>query len=849
MKKPSFFKRTIIRTILFGYFLFHLGMLHAQTYYVSPSGNDANNGTSPATAWATIERVNQVIPSLKPGNSVLFERGGTYYGSMYAWKVSGTENNPITIGAYGVGKAPVISGAKQVTGWEKIGANLWKASVPESPGDIDILFIDGKKHYPGRYPNNGYLTVTDKYSGGLQDNTLSFPDGYWDGATVAFRIYAWEIRRDTVAHSYSDGRIDKFGDNADKLPVPGFGYFLQNHIHALDIVGEWVYDKQEKSLTLFTDKNPNGQRIEYMDAKRGIEIQYPWATNHDCYIHIEDLHFRHYREYGIYGFCGKKFEIRHNTFTDSQSGIGLGDFDECIIAGNTFSDMENTGVDVGNLKNSRIQDNVIQRIGMSLDHGWSAGISMGMFANDHTPNNDCEITGNKIDHVGYNAIFVYFSQNLLIKNNVIDYSMLCLSDGGGIYIGNDPSIPRNLKGIQIIDNIVMNTIGNIDGLPDDYPWRHGIYLDDGTGYVSVKGNTVVNCGNGIHMHGAHHNTIHGNVLFNNNLEHITAQDNPAKQGMQFTGNDLQYNYMYQDGSPVYLMSIQDMDMLLNSNQIENNYISAPFSSTFALMRSGGNANSKDAWTTRTNFDLHSKAEPVSYAASGVGSPDKFAVLVYNPTSEETVITLDNTYMTFDSVAYAGSIKLAPFESAILFRCKNAPVVITTQPVDLTVNEGAGDTLRVTATNATGYQWQKLDGNIWTDISGATGASYTIDGAIPSDAGSYRVIVSGLGNTEISAIAIVIVNDATAIPILPSASFLAFPNPVKKGQFLTVQTGTDASMDEFEISIYDLNGKLQKQYHSTQTEVSIPAPDNAGYYVLRLKAKRSGTIQQAIIVVQ
>lgn len=164
-----FFKRTIIRTTLFGYFLFHLGMLHAQTYYVSPSGNAANNGTSPSTAWATIERVNQVIPSLKPGNSVLFECGGTYYGSM--------------------------------------------------------------------------------------------------------------------------------------------------------------------------------------------------------------------------------------------------------------------------------------------------------FANDHTPNNDCEIIGNKIDHVGYNAIFVYFSQNLLIKNNVIDYSMLCLSDGGGIYIGNDPSTPRNLRGIQIIDNIVMNTIGNIDGIP------------------------------------------------------------------------------------------------------------------------------------------------------------------------------------------------------------------------------------------------------------------------------------------------------------------------------------------------------------------------------------------------
>ncbi|MBN1181611.1 MAG: hypothetical protein JXB49_04930 [Bacteroidales bacterium] len=50
--------------------------LNATTYYVSNSGNDGANGTSPATAWKTIARVN--ITNLLPGDSVLFEAGGCW---------------------------------------------------------------------------------------------------------------------------------------------------------------------------------------------------------------------------------------------------------------------------------------------------------------------------------------------------------------------------------------------------------------------------------------------------------------------------------------------------------------------------------------------------------------------------------------------------------------------------------------------------------------------------------------------------------------------------------------------------------------------------------------------------
>src|SRR4051812_14635155 len=47
--------------------------LLAATYYVSPSGNNAATGRSPAAAWRSIDRVNG--KDLMPGDRVLFQAG------------------------------------------------------------------------------------------------------------------------------------------------------------------------------------------------------------------------------------------------------------------------------------------------------------------------------------------------------------------------------------------------------------------------------------------------------------------------------------------------------------------------------------------------------------------------------------------------------------------------------------------------------------------------------------------------------------------------------------------------------------------------------------------------------
>ena len=73
------------------------------------------------------------------------------------------------------------------------------------------------------------------------------------------------------------------------------------------------------------------------------------------------------------------------------------------------------------------------------------------------------------------------------------------------------------------------------------------------------------------------------------------------------------------------------------------------------------------------------------------------------------------------------------------------IAIGTQPASATVANGGNLTLTVVATatppgdaSVLTFQWQKLSGGAWGDISGATAATFTVNPAGVSDAGSYRV---------------------------------------------------------------------------------------------------------------
>ena len=91
-------------------------------YYVDATeGNDSNDGTSPESAFQTIEKVNTI--EFQPGDQILFQCGEEWTGALKP-QGSGVEGAPIVIASYGEGDKPVL---KPGENWQipyfKAGAN------------------------------------------------------------------------------------------------------------------------------------------------------------------------------------------------------------------------------------------------------------------------------------------------------------------------------------------------------------------------------------------------------------------------------------------------------------------------------------------------------------------------------------------------------------------------------------------------------------------------------------------------------------------------------------------------------------------------------------------------------
>ncbi|WP_244163364.1 discoidin domain-containing protein [Paenibacillus pectinilyticus] len=97
-------------------FLVHPNNVEAAntTYYVDASGgSDTNAGTSSATAWKTLAKVNGV--TFQQGDRLLFKAGGVWNGQLYP-KGSGVSGSPIQIDQYGTGSMPIINGGGNTQG-------------------------------------------------------------------------------------------------------------------------------------------------------------------------------------------------------------------------------------------------------------------------------------------------------------------------------------------------------------------------------------------------------------------------------------------------------------------------------------------------------------------------------------------------------------------------------------------------------------------------------------------------------------------------------------------------------------------------------------------------------------
>lgn len=149
---------------------------------------------------------------------------------------------------------------------------------------------------------------------------------------------------------------------------------------------------------------------------------------------------------------------------------------------------------------------------------------------------------------------------------------------------------------------------------------------------------------------------------------------------------------------------------------------------------------------------------------------------------DTVTPSDAGSYTASVTNLGGSVISAPAILVVL-----EPMVtptITTQPVAVSVSDGAPATFSVSATGTApiGYQWMK-DGVV---IDGATDASLTIDAAASGDAGAYSVVVSNpAGAVE---------SQSVSLTVIPADTLnLAAMTAAERMEYLLGSPCTDTSI--------------------------------------------------------
>src|SRR5678815_4651533 len=237
---------------------------NATTYYFSTSGNDANNGTSTSTPWKTLSKFNSVFASKAPGDYFLFKRGEVFYGNMNISR-SGSSTARITIGAYGTGANPVITGLTTVSAWTNLGGNIWESTSSVSGlSAVSMVVIKGINTPMGRYPNTGYLTY-QSFSGrtSITSSSLSVTPN-WKGAEVVIRKQRWIIDRNPIT-AQSGGTLT-YTSSSTYNGQAGYGFFIQNDSRTLDLQNEWYYSPSTKKIRVYSTTTPSSVQVATKDT-------------------------------------------------------------------------------------------------------------------------------------------------------------------------------------------------------------------------------------------------------------------------------------------------------------------------------------------------------------------------------------------------------------------------------------------------------------------------------------------------------------------------------------------------------------------------------------------------------
>ncbi len=279
--------------------------------YVSPKGNDSWSGTlsEPNAAgtdgpFATIQRAQQGVRDLKAqvflskkissdsryiGSNhpfgkgkdiVVFIREGLYTlqspliftprdgGERVetslptgAYEFHHLRDHYVTYAAY-PGEKPVISGGIEVSHWKKSGI-AWIASFAQE--NTSVLIANGEKQTLARTPDSGYFTV-EKLTNNSEINFRKGDLQNWKEMSYnrIVLLMRWSKAENSITRVDLEKQTAYLDHPEPRLLLVPPRYYVENIKEALNLPGEWYFDKGKKEISYIPMtgiQNPNEAKI------------------------------------------------------------------------------------------------------------------------------------------------------------------------------------------------------------------------------------------------------------------------------------------------------------------------------------------------------------------------------------------------------------------------------------------------------------------------------------------------------------------------------------------------------------------------------------------------------------
>jgi hypothetical protein len=441
------------------------------------------------------------------------------------------------------GEKPIISGGVQIKNWEQNKTGIWVAKVPPVNDRSWIfreLFIDGKRAWRARHPDQGYLRVA-KVGEDKRTNFFFHPGDFplpGNSREVELvLLHDWSITRinlEEIDHNKNHiTAIDSIGAKClDFFTIgnwePDPRYFLENSPAFLDQPFEWYLDSETSLLYLMMPEGVDPTELEIIAPEadnlltlEGLEenylrnITFDGITFSHCayslpdkgYAGIQACHFDPREGGPAWNTVPAAIEAlwtENCSFTNCTlihlggSGLRFGTGSlSCSVTNCSISDVSGNGIMIGEGRDRQVdgspwwksvpqqvatsngvEDCIISEAGQQFFG--SVGIWSGITARTLIKNNQIS----DLPYSGISAGWHWSTEptpcrEVRIEGNHIHHILKILSDGGGIY----------MLGLQPGGQITGNHIHHVD-INAGRAESNGMFLDEGTTDLTVANNLI-----------------------------------------------------------------------------------------------------------------------------------------------------------------------------------------------------------------------------------------------------------------------------------------------------------------------------------------------------------------------